>query len=198
MFQTTLRIIKKLQCIKGWREVYYDPLVEHPSCEDLSPTDILWSIFRQGGTLCFVVNLVQTNTISHIYPLNMEDARPFDGPTCKKNMYSFLLACAQDLFMPDEDLFQVADLYKNDIATYVKALNLVEGMLTRYGHSHGIDFTQPFKSQKDLKDENESHMLSLEKASSGKTSMRQKVTDEILVTERNYVSDLEKLKVLGH
>ena len=194
VFQESIRILKMLQCLEGWRDAYYDPAIEHPSCADKSPIDVLWMIFRQGGTLCVCVNLVQKNTIHDLIPLKLSDPKPFDGPNCKKNVYNFLLACSEDLFMPEEELFQVADLYKNDISIFVKTLRLVEGMLNRYGTAKNIDFTKPYKSKKEI--ESEQTCEEQESVSSAAVkSMREKVIDEILVTERNYVTDLEKLKV---
>lgn len=194
VFQESLRTVKMLQCVEGWRDAYYDSVIEHPSTVGKTPIDILWMLFRQGGTLCLCVNLVQKNTIRDIVPLSMDDPRPFDGPSCKNNVYNFLLACSEDLFMPEDELFQVNDLYKNDISVFVKTLRLVGGMLTRYGATKGLDFSKPFKSKKELESEQASTTDELSESDTVKP-MREKVIDEILITERNYVTDLEKLKV---
>ena len=139
------------------------------------------------------VNLVQKNTIHDVIPLTITDPKPFDGPNCKKNVYNFLLACSEDLFMPEEELFQVSDLYKNDISIFVKTLRLVEGMLNRFGTAKNIDFTKPFPSKKEIASDEPG--LDENSESSAAKSMREKVVEEILLTERKYVEDLEKLKV---
>jgi hypothetical protein len=119
VFLKAIEITDMLLCIPGWKESYYDPIMAENS--EANPTDILWKLFRQGGTLCICVNLLQKNTIQSIAPLDMKEQGPtFDHKACKNNVYNFLVACSEDLFMPDDQIFQVTDIYKNDTIGLVK------------------------------------------------------------------------------
>jgi hypothetical protein len=193
--------------------VYFDPITEsvREQNENLPATEKLWNIFRQGGTLCLVLNLVQKNTIplDSIVPLNLSEGKPFDNANCKRNVYNFLVSCAQDLFIPEDELFQVSDIYKKDVAVFVKALNLVESLLKRWGTTKNIDFSAPYPNPKahtsggSYASEQGSittHSDSTNKRHSSisehsEALQRAKVVDEILITERNYVHGLEVLLV---
>ena len=213
VFMDAVEILDLYKCIPGWREVYLDPILDRES--DLNPTDLIWKIFQQGGSLCLLCNLLQKGTIDQgdITPLEMTDATPFEGKNCKRNVYKFLEACQDTFFMPDEQIFQVSDIYKNDTIGLVKAINLVHELFRRIRANKriGIDFTKPIKSAKELEAEATSKIDSITiegdedaskrssaalstKSSSSDLDKRENVIVEMLETERKYVNDLERLQ----
>lgn len=217
------QIIESLQALPNWKEKYYDPL--DPTCKNDQPTKILWTLFRQGGTLCYILNLLMKNSISYIEPLNVEQQAPdFDSKSCKMNVFNFLQACQEDFFIPPDQLFSVSEIYKDDSTILLRVVKLVEELLSRVDSAtwlapHQTPSTPIISSINtkskhfsfDFSDNSAPSVKSDKRASSSsmicsddvlsqvgslKTDLRQKSIQELLDTERTYVNQLDILQVL--
>lgn len=198
--------------------MYYNPLPE--AFKEQKPTKTLWALFRQGGTLCYILNLLMKNAISYIEPLNFEQQSPdFDSKSCKMNVFNFLQACQEDFFIPSDQLFSVSEIYKDDSTVLLRTIKLVEGLLSRI---EGATWLAPHDASSvqltsfaDTKSKRLSFMVdndnvsptlgpvvSPERAETSRTSndnihadLRKKAVRELLETERTYVSQLDVLQV---
>ena len=198
--------------------MYYDPLPE--AFKEQKPTKILWALFRQGGTLCYILNLLMKNAISYIEPLNFQQQSPdFDSKSCKMNVFNFLQACQEDFFIPVDQLFSVSEIYKDDSTVLLRTIKLVEELLSRIEGAtwlapHDTPTITQLGSPLDAKarrfsiTENEpttpvpitspeppSGTSSTTNGNNLQSDLRKKAIKELLETERIYVSQLDVLQV---
>lgn len=78
------------------------------------PLSKLWSICRQGSSLCLLFNTLRSDT-----PIKLQQN---DGTSMKPKacVYHFIIACRDHLKLPEDQLFTVTDLYQDDTNGFVK------------------------------------------------------------------------------
>lgn len=173
---------------------------------DNDPVKIVWSLLRQGSTLCDTLNYLRPGTIENINPLpdhDYLDESFLSDKQAKENVKKYLDASKEEFFMTDEDLFSLSDLYKDDSNCLVKAMDTVEKLLKRIEETKRVDLSKkltPEVSKRLSSASTSSRPLSFQ-SELGTTeeleeenTNRAKVLKEILETEVNYVDDLERLQ----
>lgn len=148
------------------------------------PVSILWNCFRLGAPLCHLLNQAGPQR-----PLVVPDVSNFSGVYSnvqKKPIYHFIVACKQELGIPDEDIFSISEMYKDDMNGFVKIMRTVS-LVTDivFSRSRITKRPLPFNMGSDSANE------MLQRPSDN----RSKVIAELLSTERKYVSDLVSLQV---
>ena len=70
-------ILGKLCRVATWKARYYDVLVDvwwtRAGKAAPCPTELLWALFRQGGTLCCLANLLLPGAITQVHELAASD-----------------------------------------------------------------------------------------------------------------------------
>ncbi|EPZ33727.1 Rho guanine nucleotide exchange factor scd1 and CDC24-like protein [Rozella allomycis CSF55] len=155
----------------------------------VDPLQVLWSVFRQAGGLCMLMNILKPGSVASIneMPKNpcLED---LSNNLSKANMYHFLKICREDLKIPPSALFSISEAYMDDTNCFMKVLQTVEVVLD-------------IMEGKQLLPKN-SARLSMERSKEslfpkeliGDLELRARVITELIETERKYVSDLEILQ----
>ena len=199
LYQQTMTTIEQLYSIPSF-ELYLFPEGIHNLMETtdgnpmIDPVAVLWGCFRLGAPLCHLINQFKPAK-----PLAVPDVSGLTSynNTCKKCIYHFLIACKEELNIPESELFSISELYKDDTNGFVKVchatgafnqnlqilrtVNLVIAEMQRknlFPPLKRLPFSQK-KSQQDSPSDN-----------------RSKVINELLVTERKYIHDLQSLQVI--
>ncbi len=206
-------MIYKARCIKSLNEAYIKPVLEYFEKQDVTlwndPLQIAWSLLRQGGLLCTLLNLYRPSTIetSKITPiptdrsLNEDD---FINDSAQRNVRMFIDSCRDDVFFPSDELFDPKELYdERNMNTLNKALAFTEKFYVKLKRIKNIKFESLIAKIKeeeeaamgpDSRARRESHSSDSQAADTGPiTDKRLRAIDEILTSERSYVSDLDQL-----
>lgn len=169
------------------------------------PVKLCWALVRHGGVLCETLNFFRPNTISSIHAFQrstpIQSYEEFIDANAKENVYKYIISSKEELFLKDEDLFALSEIYKDNTNCFVKAITSLERLLKRIEETKHICFLKPIDEAQALK------RLSTKSTISGsledginspademapKTN-RDKILDEIVNTEITYVDDLETL-----
>ena len=167
---------------------------------EIDPVSLLLRLFRLGGPLTLVYNLLHPNQpLSMISP---EDA--LDIREVKRSIYHFISASAHELEVKmTGDHFMVTQVFGNSATDVLRPLQIVEMMLSRLDPvpaspavSRNPSFGQSSLSGPPLGATTSAHVGSEGSdvvAQSSPQDKRSKVVDELLQTERKYVQDMAVL-----
>ncbi|KAI7887080.1 hypothetical protein K492DRAFT_139667 [Lichtheimia hyalospora FSU 10163] len=147
---------------------------ETTSTQHNDPLSKLWSICRQGSSLCHLFNTLRPDIP---IKLQQEDGTCIKPKAC---VYHFIIACRDHLKLPEDQLFTVTDLYQDDTNGFVKVVNTVNHLLELLEDGGMILIQRSSPHPTNYSDQPK--------------STRDKVVSELLETERKYVHDLEKLQ----
>ena len=123
LYEQTMSTIEQLYSIPGF-EFYLFPegvanLMKNTDGNPMiDPVAVLWGCFRLGAPLCHLMNCFK------IKKLDVPDVSGLNSynNTCKKCIYFFLLACKEELQIPEELLFTITELYRDDTNGFVKVI----------------------------------------------------------------------------
>jgi len=175
LYLDCVKLTDELKDVPGFEELLEESI---PSKERPDPVTLLWTCFRLGTALCYLINFLRPSTILTIHDTKSSRAGLNQAKT---NVYNFLAACRAKLLMKDEDLFSLSDLYKDDTNCFVsvlKTIKLVVEIAKKEGRILGKSSSEDGNSRSSL---------------DAKT-IREQCIREILETERKYVQDLEFLQ----
>ena len=129
LYQHAMSIIAKLYSLPDFEYYLFpngvDALVRASQQSGLppipDPTAVLWSCFRLGAPLCHLFNQLKPTKL-----LGVPDVSGLQTYTniCKKCIYHFLLGLKEENIVPEDQLFNISELYKDDINGLVKVLGL--------------------------------------------------------------------------
>ncbi|KAI8926869.1 hypothetical protein BC831DRAFT_504246 [Entophlyctis helioformis] len=189
LYQQTLMLIERLYSLDGFDRFLFPDGIEAattaaaaqtslPTITD--PIDVLHGCFRLGAPLCRLFNQLRplkeldVPDVSHI---------PKGGytNTCKKCIYHFLVGVKDELAVPEDQLFSVSDLYKDDTNALVKALKTVTLVVDTI-ESRGL-----FPPPKPLP------FATLNASAEKPTDNRARVLQEMIETERTYNHAIQEL-----
>jgi cell division control protein 24 len=184
LYQQSVSLIERLYSISGF-EPYLFPdglsgFFDGTITPD--PVSILWNCFRLGAPLCHLLNQSEPSSM-----LVVPDVSGFSGVYSnlqKKPIYHFIVACKQELLIPDEDIFSISEMYKDDMNGFVKIMKTVS-LVTEIVYSRSSITTRPLPF----------NMGSSSASDEKPTDTRSKVIAELLDTERKYVVHLGELQV---
>ncbi|KAI7862238.1 hypothetical protein BDF14DRAFT_1858476 [Spinellus fusiger] len=173
LYHTCRSVLQGLDAVPGF-DVYLNR-EQPPNTNDTSSVDLLsklWSICRQGTSLCLLYNTLMPNAIINV-PTSITAIKP------KAYTYHFIVACRDQLHFPEETLFTLTDLYQNDTNGFVKVVETVRRILSLLEEQGIISVNTATNRNSDP---------------NAPKNMRDKVVVEFLETERKYVQDLEALQ----
>lgn len=188
----------------------------------LDPVTILRRLMCTAAPLMMLYNLVlsslpptPTKEVSPLQPCSIEDCT--DHKKAKKAIYHFFEGCTNNLSMRPNDLFTLSQVFNNDLAGFMAVLHTMECLFTKLENPTrtGSALTGPHIDRSRSGsvvtmrngslgsiDAPDAPMISPIDGSSpnngGYTNYTPedkhgRVVDELLVTERKYVGDLERL-----
>lgn len=141
----------------------------YPLGKRIDPVTHLWHFFRFGFSLCALFNTLNPQT-----PLKVNVTE--DIKICKRSVYDFVQACKSELDYSDDELFTISNVYSDNTTDLIKVIRTVVLLLDTLESRNIIPrATKQLPSLPVPKDK------------------RDKVVEEILMTERKYVHDLEVL-----
>ncbi|KAB8337187.1 hypothetical protein FH972_021490 [Carpinus fangiana] len=172
LFQICVNLRNRLINVPGFEEQLLE--VENAD-DDMDPVTLLWRTFRKGHPLVTLFNYLRPNDAIKISDDGKEERRS------KSASFKFLQGCIAKLGFPADGCFIISDLYGEDTGGFAKVVNVVtrvadlmirEGLLTTLD-ANGSDAVG---------------------APGMKKTHRQHIVDELVRTERTYVSHLEMLQ----
>ncbi|CAN6614309.1 hypothetical protein TRVA0_005S03906 [Trichomonascus vanleenenianus] len=150
-------------------------VVQTPAARDallvprIDPVTFIWRFFRLGSSLCALFNILEPRT-----PL--KDALPDDVKASKRAVYDFVQGCKAELDYNDEDLFTISNVFSDNTSDLLKVIRTVQKLIDTLESRNLLPpMLLPAEDSPEPKDK------------------RDKVVQEILVTERKFVQDLEVL-----
>ena len=124
LYQQTMTTIEQLYSIPQF-EFYLFPeglesLMETTDGNPMiDPVAVLWGCFRLGAPLCHLANLLPSMR-TKLLPIPDVSGITTYNNTCKKCVYHFLIVCKDELKIPDDQLFNISELYKDDTNGFIK------------------------------------------------------------------------------
>ena len=126
LYQQTMTTIEQLYSIPGFEHYLFPEglgsLMETTDGRPMiDPVAVLWGCFRLGAPLCFIVNMFDEYRRA---PLSVPDVSQLTtySNVCKKCVYHFLIACKELLGLPEDQLFTISELYRDDTSGFVKVI----------------------------------------------------------------------------
>ncbi|KAL0089101.1 hypothetical protein F4703DRAFT_1973302, partial [Phycomyces blakesleeanus] len=175
LYYTCRSVLQGLAAVPGF-EIYLNP--EQPQDSDTitntDPLNKLWSICRQGDSLCLLYNTLMPDT-----PIIIPRSDPKIVIKPKAYVYHFIVACRDQLHFSEESLFTLTDLWQNDTNGFVKVVDTLKRILDLLEDQGIISIHTATNRNSDP---------------NAPKNMRDKVVVEFLETERKYVQDLETLQ----
>ncbi|KAL1924889.1 uncharacterized protein VTP21DRAFT_4543 [Calcarisporiella thermophila] len=162
---------------------------------DTDPLHILWQFCRIGDSLCMLFN--ELPGIKQKLKVNHSSSGALSNTNARKaSVYHFIIACRDQLRLPEEVLFRIGDVFQDDTNGFVKVVNTLNVVLQKLQESGviraplvGLGISRA-PAQLDTP-------LSTPSTAAG-SDPRSKVIVELRTTELRYVQDLERLQRYMH
>jgi len=176
VYQQCLKLIEKIYPLDGFSKILF-PDKDFSKISD--PVKIIWDMCRLGYPLCSLYNLLQPST-----PLEVKQGDNMSKSNAsKRSVFLFIQACRTDLHIPEDELFKITDIFKEDTNLFVKVVNVLNILIKTIEdrgfypqNTEPLPFTIPNSEEIESPKDN-----------------RAKLVAELLNTERAYVQDLERL-----
>ncbi|ORX43613.1 hypothetical protein BCR36DRAFT_415463 [Piromyces finnis] len=176
LYQQCLKLIEKIYPLEGFDTILFSD-GDYSKISD--PVKIIWDMCRLGSPLCLLYNLLQPTT-----PLEAKQGDNISKANVSKRcVFLFIQACRSDLHIPEDELFKITDVFKEDTNLFIKVVNVLNILLKTIeerGYYPKNIKPLPF------------NIPNSEDIESPKDN-RAKLVAELLNTERSYVQDLERL-----
>lgn len=125
LYQQTMALIAKLYSVPGLAAYMFpngiDVLIKTAEEAGLppipDPAAILWHVFRLGTPLCLLFNTLRPRKM-----LELPDVSKLVtyNNVCKKSIFYFMVGVKEEGIVKDDAMFSISELYKNDMAGFVK------------------------------------------------------------------------------
>jgi len=176
LYQQCLKLIEKIYPLDGF-DAYLFPDGDYNKISD--PVKIIWEMCRLGKPLCELYNLLKP---SEPIEIKQNDSMSKSNAS-KRYVFHFIQACRTNLHIPEDELFNITDVFKNDTNLFVKVINVINILLKTI-------------EDQDLFPQNEVplpfNIPTSDDIESPKDN-RARLVAELLNSERSYVQDLERL-----
>ncbi|KAF5094146.1 hypothetical protein D0Z00_003684 [Geotrichum galactomycetum] len=147
-----------------------------PLGKRVDPVTHLWQFFRLGSSLCALFNALQPKTQLNVVVTT-------DVKRCKRSLYDFVQGCKSELGYPDDELFTISNVFSDNTTDLLKVIRTVKQVMDELEARHVL---APLDHRK-------SKTASLTSPPNVARDKRDKIVEELLITERKYVHDLEQL-----
>lgn len=123
IYHTCRSVLNALTFVEGF-DIYFESEDLQPqeqqdsNCTKSDPLTKLWTICRQGSSLCYLYNALKPDQ-----PILTEKNTSKNNSATNKSkalVYHFIIACRDQLHFAEETLFTLSDLYQNDTNGFVK------------------------------------------------------------------------------
>ncbi|KAL9103114.1 MAG: hypothetical protein Q9163_001825, partial [Psora crenata] len=177
LYQICINLKRRLADVPGFHE-HIAEMDEEEALEGdfIDPVTSMWNCLRRGFPLMTVYNALRPKQ-----PLEVDSSRYGESKIGKAATFQFLQACLGELKFPSNEVFLITDLYGEDTTGFVKVTKCVNKVLDVL-QKRGL-LLQRAKSAAEM-DYNEPQTL----------THRQKIVEEFVKTERDYVQHLETLQ----
>ncbi|PVU97067.1 hypothetical protein BB561_000779 [Smittium simulii] len=187
IYKQSLDLLDKLACIDGF-EPYFENLLVNCKDQDASkrlelyrdPMQLVWEILQKGVPLCILYNSLRPQD-----PILIETTDSTSLNAVKRPVYSFLKACKDHEIVPQDDLFTITELFKDDTNSFVKVLKTVLIVVDRIE-------TNGYLGESKLDPPPSSYFMDTQLKAP--IDNRDRIVRELVDTERKYVQDLELLQ----
>jgi len=176
LYQQCLKLIEKIYPLDGF-DAYLFPDGDYNKISD--PVKIIWDMCRLGKPLCELYNLLKPSKPIEI----KQDDNMSKSNASKRYVFLFIQACRTNLHIPEDELFNITDVFKNDTNLFVKVINVINILLKTIEDQDLLpqnDVPLPF------------NIPTSDDIESPKDN-RARLVAELLNSERSYVQDLERL-----
>jgi len=120
LYQQSLSILVDLYSLPHFEQYLFPngtALLESESIA-FDPVGIIWNTLRLGAPLCLLFNQLRPKNKLQVLEVLDSDAKSISNR--KKCTYHFLVACKNELQIPELDLPGVSDIYKDDTNALVR------------------------------------------------------------------------------
>lgn len=142
-----------------------------PANLSVDPATQLWKLFQRGTPLCILFNHIRPEA-----PIATQDGD--DLRMCKKAVYDFVVAVKTNLLVEDEAMFTISNVFSDNTHDLLRIVLVISLLLDQFKLA-------PY--------DKETEELTAQYAEIKITDERSKVFNELIQTERKYISDLELL-----
>lgn len=142
-----------------------------PANLSVDPATQLWKLFQRGAPLCLLYNHIRPEE-----PITIQEGD--DLRMCKKAVYDFVVAVKTNLIVDDESMFTISNVFSDNTHDLLRIVVVISSLLDQFKLVTGSDAEDD---------------LAASFAEIKITDERSKVFNELIQTERKYISDLELL-----
>ncbi|KAG8530920.1 uncharacterized protein KY384_004277 [Bacidia gigantensis] len=177
LYQICVNLKKRLSDVPNFQEHIQEMNDEEAEDGDyIDPVTAMWNCLRRGFPLMTVFNALKPAEY-----LRVDSSRYPESKIGKAATFKFLQACLNELKYTPPEVFLITDLYGEDTTGFVKVTKCVNKVL---------DLVQ----RRGLLLERVHSVTELEDDVPRAKTHRQKIVEEIVKTERDYVQHLETLQ----
>ena len=131
LYQQCFILTEQLYSIQGIERYLFPGGVPEKSSA-LDPISTLWHAFRLGYPLVKLVYLIKESPApSFDVEASLAPGNGYSN-NCKKAIYHFLVTCKTDLMIPEDELFKISELYKDDTNGFVQVCRIRAIHLVNY------------------------------------------------------------------
>ncbi|MCJ1476572.1 hypothetical protein MMC13_005238 [Lambiella insularis] len=193
LYQSCLALKKKLAEVPGF-EPYLEEMdqEERESNDATDPVTSMWNMLRRGFPLMTIYNALRPKVPIEV---NQSKVKVAEAKLGKAATFKFLQACLEELKFPVNECFLISDLYLSDTTGLVKASTLIAFLpIARWPVLKVINRVLDILSQRGMLVQVEEAHHTNGAADTQPRSHQQKIIDELVTTERDYVQHLETLQ----
>ncbi|TPX35050.1 hypothetical protein SmJEL517_g02390 [Synchytrium microbalum] len=186
--QNCANIVTLLFSLGGNWEQYLFPegelISKTPNPTPIDPISTLFDSLRLGAPLCELYNRLGLSELEVVDVADIPKGAA-NQHRCKQATFKFLVALKDELGLPDEQRFEIRDLYNDDTNGHVKVLKTINIILDQLS-SMGL---MPIRKSLPIP-----FAVPSDQPPRDKVSNRDMTIAELLSTERSYVASLEELQ----
>lgn len=159
--------------------IFVPPMAGVPLSMGLDPLTLIWRFLRMGTSLCQLFRELRPDSLS---TLTTSLSPTDDVKVAKKALYHFIQGCRMELHYSDDQLFTISDVFSENLSVLLKVVHTVSRLLDELEAQGKCGPVTPPKptSTTTASDGNNASIVS-----------RDRVVQELIITEQKYVQDLE-------
>ncbi|EGF77516.1 hypothetical protein BATDEDRAFT_36067 [Batrachochytrium dendrobatidis JAM81] len=182
LYQQTLSLIEKLYSLPDFERFLFPNGIEAFASESgaivVDPIQVLFGCFRLGAPLCVLFNHLGPHKLLPVTEVDVTSTTYTN--VSKKCVYHFLVGVKDELGVPEDQLFSLSDLYKDDTNALVKAIKTITIVVDDIERRGLLPPLRPLPFNTNQETEKP-------------TDNRARVVMELLETERLYITSLQEL-----
>ncbi|KAK4695829.1 cell division control protein 24, partial [Lecanoromycetidae sp. Uapishka_2] len=175
LYQICMNLRRRLAEVPNFEEHMAEMEEEEAENNDtLDPVSLMWNCLRRGYPLMTIYNALRPRD-----PLDVDSNKVKKTQVGKAATFKFLQACMENLKIPAGECFLITDLYGEDTTGFVKVTKLVNRVLDTLKSKGLLQYRGPARNAA---------------TQAAPLTVRERIIDEVVKTERDYVQHLETLQ----